>query len=48
MIDEMHAAVDRVVRLRDGRAIGYAQYGTRPGPAVPSSTGPTTSQNYSS
>jgi pimeloyl-ACP methyl ester carboxylesterase len=31
MIDEMHVAVDRVVRLRDGRAMGYAQYGTRDG-----------------
>src|SRR3954470_4717286 len=31
MIDEMHVAVDRVVRLRDGRAMGYAQYGTPDG-----------------
>jgi pimeloyl-ACP methyl ester carboxylesterase len=27
----MHATVDRVVRLRDGRSMGYAQYGTPDG-----------------
>src|SRR3979411_2550556 len=31
MINEMQVAVDRVVRLRDGRSMGYAQYGTRDG-----------------
>ena len=31
MIDEMQVVVDRVVRLRDGRSMGYAQYGTRDG-----------------
>src|SRR5262245_46760084 len=31
MIDSMQAVVDRVVRLRDGRALGYAQYGSRDG-----------------
>lgn len=27
MIDQVHVTVDRVVRLPDGRAMGYAQYG---------------------
>ncbi len=31
MIGEMQVTVDRVVRLRDGRSMGYAQYGTRDG-----------------
>src|SRR5262245_66672437 len=31
MIDSMQAVVDRVVRLRDGRSLGYAQYGSRDG-----------------
>jgi pimeloyl-ACP methyl ester carboxylesterase len=31
MIDAMQAVVDRVVRLRDGRSLGYAQYGSHDG-----------------
>jgi pimeloyl-ACP methyl ester carboxylesterase len=31
MIGGMQVAVDRIVRLRDGRSMGYAQYGTRDG-----------------
>ena len=31
MIGGMQVTVDRVVRLRDGRSLGYAQYGTRDG-----------------
>src|SRR5262245_39682665 len=31
MIDAMQAVVDRVARLRDGRSLGYAQYGSRDG-----------------
>ncbi len=31
MIANMHVTVDHVVRLRDGRSMGYAQYGTRDG-----------------
>jgi pimeloyl-ACP methyl ester carboxylesterase len=31
MIEAMQVIVDRVVRLRDGRSLGYAQYGDRDG-----------------
>ena len=34
MIGGMQVAVHRIVRLRDGRSMGYAQYGTRDGSPI--------------